>query len=287
MINIFAKPAFLNTSPNGHFISKEKSYKGYGHLQRVSSMIRGDQIADYIGARFNPKEITPESTCIYVKPYVKSGDDFSFATSNSYIDIVDGWGLIPLLEKHPEVGAIACSAQDYDKLSFLPNKKVFIPQHHCNYDREKRTKKGIKTVGIIGTKNAFDWIPPRVEIGLEERGIELIKYSKFFSRQDVIDFYKQIDVQMVWRPYRMRLSNPLKIVNAASFGIPTIAYEESVFHEVTGCYLPVQDPQQWLDALDRLIKSEELYESLSHKCLVTSDTYHIENIAKLYKELES
>ena len=50
-ISIFAKRAFLNTNPYSEFISKEESYKGNGHLQRVSSMIRADQIAPCIGAK--------------------------------------------------------------------------------------------------------------------------------------------------------------------------------------------------------------------------------------------
>lgn len=285
-ISIFAKRAFLNTNPYSDFISKEKSYKGHGHLQRVSSMIRADQIADYLGAKLNPTEGYENDVCIYIKPHVKAGEDFRFG-GKPYLDIIDGFDLIPLLRNHPEVSVIACSKQDYDSLTniFPSHKIVLIPQHHCNFERVQRDRKEIKTVGVIGTEGAWQFLPAGLEEELSKRGIKLLKYSKFFSRGDVVDFYKQIDIQIVWRPYRMRLSNPLKIVNAASFGIPTIAYDETVFHEVTGCLLPARTLEDLLGALDRLIKSEELYKTLSDECLRKAEEYHIENVGKMYKKL--
>ena len=286
MISIFYKPAFLNTASNTFFVSKEVSYKGHGHLQRVSSMIRGNQIAEYLHARLNPESGYQADICIYVKPHVQRGHDFTFEGFKSYLDIIDGWGLVSLLEKHPEVGVIACSIQDKLKLDeVLNNDVVFIPQHHCNYDREKRTRDGIKTIGMIGTEDAFAHIPKGLEEELKKRGITLLKYSKFFSRQDIIDFYKQIDLQIVWRPYRMKLSNPLKIVNASSFGIPTIAYDESVFKEVEGCYIPVLEMEGFLSHLDMLILNPTLYKEISDRCIKKSEEYHIENVAKLYKRL--
>ena len=46
-ISIFAKEAFLNINPSQPFRIRTKPIRG-GHLQRVSSMIRGDQITDFI-----------------------------------------------------------------------------------------------------------------------------------------------------------------------------------------------------------------------------------------------
>lgn len=284
-ISIFAKKAFLNTASNVPFKSKEESYKGHGHLQRVSSMIRGDQIAEYLGAKLNPTNNYQNDVCIYVKPHVKTVEEFQFKGKRSWLDIVDGWGLIPLLEKHPKVGVIACSKQDAEKLKFLPNEIRFIPQHHCNYKREKRTREGIKTVGVIGTEDAFAYLPYGLEEELEKRGIKLLKYSKFFSRQDIIDFYKQIDIQIVWRPYRMKLSNPLKIVNASSFGIPTIAYDESVFEEMRNCYIGVKTLEEFLEQIDLLEEYPKEYEVFSQDCLKRADNYHIDNVAALYRTL--
>lgn len=286
MISIFAKRAFLNTASNTEFVSKEVSYKGHGHLQRVSSMIRADQIAEYLGAKLNPASGYENDVCIYVKPHVPTGADFKFEGIRSYMDIVDGWGLVPLLQAHPEVGVIACSKQDEEKLkAVLSNEITFIPQHHCNYHNERRTRKGIKTMGIIGVDAAFAFLPPHLEDELRKRGIHLLKYSKFFSRQDIVDFYKQIDLQLVWRPYRMRLSNPLKLVNAASFGIPTIAYYESVFKEVNDCYFGVTTVEQLLDQLDVLVDDDILYDNYAGRAIRMAEPYHISKVAELYKQL--
>lgn len=287
MINIFAKRAFLNTSPNTEFVSKKESYHGRGHLQRVSSMIRGDQIAEKLGANLNPENWFYDDVAVYVKPHLKKGMDFNFGSSRSYIDIIDGHQLGDLLLKHPEVGVIVCSQADYETMSkALPkNKIVLIPQHHCNFERFRRERKGIKRIGVIGEENAFDYLPDGLSKELDKRGIELVKCYKFFSRKDIIDFYMSIDLQIVWRPYKKRLSNPLKIVNAASFGIPTIALDEKAFWEVDGCYLPVSNKKELLEAIDRISKSKELYEAISDNCIASSEKYHIDNIAELYKKL--
>lgn len=285
-ISIFAKRAFLNTNPSQEFVSKEKSYRGRGHLQRVSSMIRGDQIAEKIGAKFNPTEGYQDDTCIYVKPYVRADQDFTFEGKKNYLDIIDGHVLGELALKHPEVGVIVCSEADYEIMSqAIPNKTVLIPQHNCNYDRLRRTRTGIKTVGVIGEAKAFPFLPQELRGELQKRGIGLLEYSKFFSRQDIIDFYKSIDVQIVWRPYKKILSNPLKIVNASSFGIPTIALDEPAFKEVEKCYIPVDNLTEFLSYLDELVASPESYQECSEMCIEESERYHIDNIAKLYQQL--
>jgi len=286
MISIFAKRAFYNINPSEEYDKRTKPLNGRGHLMRVSSIIRADQIAKRLKIQLNPTCCYKHDVCIYVKPMVRRGEGLKFEGKRSYLDIIDGWGLIPLLEKHPDVGVIVCSRQDEVTLTrFLPNKIVFIPQHHCNFDREKRTRKGIKTVGVIGTAGAFAFLPKDLKMKLAERGIDLLAYSRFLSQKDIIDFYKQIDVQIVWRPYRMRLSNPLKLVNAASFGIPTIALAEDVFKELEGCYIGVKDLDGFLRELDRLIEKPEIYSEISENCLKKAEEYHIDNVAKLYLTL--
>ena len=287
MISIFAKRAFLNTNPGNEFISKEKSYRGHGHLQRVSSMIRGDQIADAIGARYNPTSGYENDVCIYVKPHVNTGGDFKFEGRKAYIDIVDGHNLGQLAIKHPEVGVITCSEADYKIMkNSIPNEVVMIPQHNCNYERVRREVTEIKRIGVIGTRDAFPLLPQELKPELEKRGIELVEYSKFFDRGDIINFYMSIDLQIVWRPYKKILSNPLKIVNAMSFGIPTIALDEEAFKEVQGCYLPVRDFGEFLEKLDAIIENRSLYETISQFCIEKSEQYHIDTIGQLYKELD-
>ena len=283
-ISIFAKEAFLNTNPHEPFRVRTKPVRA-GHLQRVSSMIRGDQIADLIGAKFNPTSGYENDVCVYVKPMVRKGDDFKFE-GKPYLDIIDGHNLGQVLLKHPEVTGVVCSQADYDTMSrVVPNKLVLIPQHHCNFERVKRTRKGIKTVGVIGVAEAFSFLPKDLKPELEKRRLELLEFSHFFSRQDIIDFYQQIDLQLVWRPYKKLLSNPLKLVNAASFGIPTIALDEKAFKELDGAYLPVDTFSGFLTVLDSLVASPSTYNRYSEECIRQAERYHIENIAKLYLNL--
>ena len=286
MISIFAKPAFLNVNPNEAFKDRTKPVRS-GHLMRVSSMIRGDQIATTIGAKLNPESGYEDDVCIYVKPHVRKGNDFNFEGRKVYLDIVDGHNLGELALKHPEVTVIVCSQVDYDTMSkVIPNKIILIPQHHCNFERFERTRRKIKSVGVIGTKHAFPHLPKGLREALAERKIELIEFSRFFKRQDIIDFYMSIDLQIVWRPYKKLLSNPLKIVNAASFGIPTIALNEPAFHELEGNYLGVNSLEGLLSELDYLVKKPKIYDIRSWYCVRKAEEYHINNIAKLYKELD-
>ena len=115
--------------------------------------------------------------------------------------------------------------------------------------------------------------------------MEFIEFSKFFSRQDIIDFYMKIDIQIVWRPYHKILSNPLKIVNAASFGIPTIALDEKAFREMAHCYIKVGNFADFLIAIDELRTSPVYYDGYSARCIKKAELYHIENVAKLYQQL--
>jgi len=283
-ISIFAKEAFLNINPNEPLRLRTKPIRG-GHVMRVSSMIRGDQIADYIGAKFNPTSGYENDVCIYVKPMVRKGDDFTFE-GKPFLDIIDGHNLGQLAERHPEVTVIVCSEADRDTMSrAIPNRIVLIPQHHCNFDRVRRTRTEIKTMGVIGTTGAFPLLPAELKSELAKRGMELIEFSKFFSRQDIIDFYSKIDLQIVWRPYKKLLSNPLKLVNASSFGIPTIALDEIAFKEMGDCYLPVNNFEQFLDRLDALRSDPGMYAEYGRRCLERSERYHIENVSKLYLDL--
>ena len=260
------------------------------HLQRVSSIVRGEQIAAFMSnVRLNPpiEDYRDEDIFIYVKPNIKPGNDFKFE-KKSYIDIHDGWDLIHTLKKYPEVGVIAYGDLAYEVLSKeLTNKIVNIPHHHVNFERTIRKRDKILKVGTTGSPAAWDYIPDVIKEGLKKRGIKLELYSNFYPRMSVSRFHESVDVFIHWRPFLDRkLSCPFKIINAASFGVPTIALEEPSFKEVPGCYLPVKTPEDWLDTLDRFIESSELYQAISRQCLQTAEEYHIDNISKLYERLD-
>jgi hypothetical protein len=259
-----------------------------GHLQRVSSIIRGYQIAEYLGAKLNPTEGFESDVCIYVKPHVKPVDDIPFY-GHAYLDIIDGNNLIHLAQKHPDVSVITCSYASFSSVtSQINNKVILIPQHHCNFERFQKKGADVLTVGCIGTKSAFVNIPPQLIESIKALGIHFIEFSNFQSREDIVDFYKKIDVQMVWRPYMREastLSNPLKIVNAASFGVPTIALDEMAFYEMKGYYFPVETEKEFIDQLIRLKSSTALYSEYSEKCFKKAENYHITRVGKLYKDL--
>jgi len=272
------------------FAKKPNRAYSDGHLQRVSSLIRGNQIAEYIGAKLNPTKGYKNDVCIYVKPHVKPGNDFNFEGRKPYLDICDSPDLYLLARKHPEVPVISASDWNYQLLKrTLPNKIINIPQQHCNFERIKKSRDGITRVGCIGTVPAFTLLPQGLREKLAERGIELWEFSRFFTRQDIIDFYMNIDIQIIWRPnadYRRDiLMNPLKLENSAAFGIPTIAYDEPTFKEMEGCYIPVHTLDEFLTQLDELASSPSLYAECSERCLKGAEKYHIENIAKLYLDL--
>lgn len=284
-ISIFAKRAFLNTKPNQSFeYSGTKPSRGY--LKRVSSIIRGDQVAEAISAKLNPESGYEKDICIYVKPVVDERGNFKYSGRKSFLDVLDGWAYADFLNRHPEVNAIVCSERDYINLaSVINNQVMLIPQHHCNFERKKRTREEIKVVGIIGNHKAFSLLPPELKTKLKEHGIELFTFSEFFTRQDIVDFYEKIDIQIVWRPYRKRLANPVKIVNAASFGIPTIALDEIYFREMGNCYIGVNNLDELLHEIDQLVENRHYYEAYANLCLKKSEHYHISKIAKLYKDL--
>ena len=291
-ISIFAKPAFLNVHPNQPF-----KYEGKpphrGRLMRISSITRGEQIADYIGAKLNPTDGYQNDICIYVKPPYKPGDDFLFEGRKSYLDICDAPVLIEAVKKHPEVTVISSSDLMFEVLTkTLPNKVINIPEHHCNFERLKRSRKEITTVGCISASTGlFKHIPKDLKEQLSKRGMEFIELPRMFTRQDVVNFYLSIDIQIIWRPYmdpsKNKLRNPLKIVNASSFGIPTIMYEEKSAEEMDGCYIPVHTLDEFLVELDKLRSNPKLYEQYAKRCIEKSEEYHIDNIAKLYRNLTS
>ena len=286
MISIFAKLPFLNVNPSQPFIFDGRPIKR-GHLMRVSSLIRGIQMSEKLGAKLNPESGYENDVCIYVKPHVKHGGDFKFE-GKAYLDIIDGWDLVPLLEKHPEVGVITISQKDYEVLSsILKNKVVFIPQHHLNFERQVRNSKALTKVGVVGTLDSFEHLPKDKLIkGLKERGMELVELSSFEDRLKIAEFYKDLFVQIVWRPYKRKMGNPLKLVNAASFGVPTIALEEEYFKEMDGHYFPVRNIEEFFGQLDALKSIPDLYKNYSKSLLRKAEKYHIDNIAKMYKELD-
>ena len=258
------------------------------HLQRVSSTIRGEQIAAYMGnARLNPPHGYEKDVCVYVKPHIKPGNDYKFE-KHSYIDIHDGFDLRHTLDKYPEVGVIVLSELDVETMSqHVKNKIVLIPHHHVNFERAKRERTQVTRVGMTGSMDAAKHVPDVIRKGLADRNMELVEFSTFYPRTYVAKFHQTLDIHLQWRPWgRRRLSCPLKIVNASSFGVPTVALNEPSFKEMDGCYVGVDTVGECLEKIDELVSNKKLYEKMAKTCIKKSEKYHIDNIAKLYQKLD-
>jgi len=95
----------------------------------------------------------------------------------------------------------------------------------------------------------------------------------------VFETYKKIDKQIIWRKNNVPLKNSLKIVNAMSFGIPTIAYPEIGYSDVDGYYFKART----VEDLKKLIRKDLVYDK--ERLVKKAEEYHIDNISKLYEEL--
>lgn len=236
-----------------------------------SGEIRGTQIAAHLGARLNPESGFQNDLCIYVK--MQPPEDYP---KNSYLDIIDGNERLPWLKKHPDIGVIASSQTGYYFLEReLKNKIVLIPQHHCNYERNVRDSGGV-SVGVVGGKGAVPPDIPKMFPGF-------VWVQDFKNRLDVIKGYEKIDIQIAWREQNRPLKNPLKIINAASFGIPTIAYPELAYEEVEGYYFPHWNKAHLKKEVEDVIQGITL--RFKEKIIEKAEQYHISNIGKLYKNL--
>jgi len=251
-----------------------------------SGIIRGMQVADYIGAGKNPVNGHENNVCIYVK--TQPPENFP---KQSYIDVLDGYGLVSWVKRHPKIGVIAASkvAQEYLSEELKRTDIKLVQQHHCNYEQGQRPEREITTVGYIGSKNGLKELQPiKLKTALTGKGLKFKAKTKFIGRGDVIAFYKSIDIQVAFRPeyYLSSLKTPLKLCNAGSFGIPTVAYpEKSYVREFSGCFVPVKSTQEIVENCSRL-KDNVYYNTMASKALAQSERYHIDHIAEQYKVLE-
>lgn len=259
-----------------------------------AAYVRGEQIADYLGGKKNPKGGYENDICIYIK--ILPPDP---APKHTYLDVDDSIKSADYLRTHKELGVIANSKNAYDYLSKSLNRKdiTIIPHAHCNYERILRPKREVRTVGIIGSITSFQYPVPLFRRELEKIGLDLIYEPNYWNvyssspdragRLKVVDFYKNVDIQVVWRPKMMYsyLKNPNKIINAGSFGIPTVAYPEEDWKYNKGQYIEADTIDKMIGECKRLKDDPFYYDKCSEEVLSYSEINHIEHIANLYKSL--
>lgn len=272
MISFFAKHTYLlGDEQHGLF------------LQRVSSRVRAEEIAGYLGANFNPREGFDQDICIYVKPgrldHIKDG---------SYVDILDDLYSFERMKDRPGIKAIAMSLPHFEFLKKeLKNEVVLIPHHHVNFERTLRNRKKITTCGYVGVNTPqHRSLNHKVKRALRKINLYFTPLFLFQTRQDIIDYYKQIDIQIIgYFDYQnVPYYHPTKIINAASFGIPTVAGRRLGYKEFDNFYIPVNNMEELLAEVDKL-KDQKYYSGWSDKIVKESEKYHISQIAKLYQQL--
>lgn len=273
MISFFYRPPFI-----GNYYHRKS---GEENVNRLSGRIRGEEIADYLGAKKNPKMIDKTDVCIWVKPV-----SVNRVIEGGYLDILDTFPIPEDLKERPDIKIIVASQTSYDYLTnLLPNKVILIPSHHVNVERYKRKRTEIKVAGYIGNPSPWaDTLYKNVAECLKE--FEFKTCFDYKTREDAVDFYRQLDVFVIgdFAPDININKVPTKIINAASFGIPTVAPPLMGYAELEGCYLPVHNMDELVEKVNEL-KNPVFYKKMSNLVLHMAEPYHIENIAKLYRSL--
>lgn len=274
MISIFAKHTYFLDDRNN---------PGDVYLQRISSRIRAEEIAQYLGAKLNPTEGYEKDTCIYVKHYrldqVRDGD---------YLDVLDDLYTTELLKTRPKIKVIAMSTPHMEYLQgSLKNEIIYIPHHHVNHERFQRSRKKIINCGYVGSNSRYN-VRINKEIGekLSKIGFNFTPLFNFKTRKDIINYYKTIDLQIIgyFKDPDIPYYHQTKIVNSMSFGIPTIASYRLGYRDVEGFYIPVNNIDELVAAAEKM-KDPIQYNQWPEKIIAESEKYHISKIAKLYRKL--
>jgi hypothetical protein len=272
-MNIFARPSYIGNRFPKHI--KDST------LLRVSSRVRGEEMAEYLGCQLN---VSGDGVNVFVKPaglnYVKDGD---------WVDILDGKNLIPYLKKRPKVKVIAASKTSFNVLKQeLKNEIVLIPQQHINWERKKHIASEIKNVGYIGSVSPYA-LKHYGEISekIIKNGLNFKLCFNFKTKEDSLNFYENIDIMIIgaWDlgdpgPFKI----PTKIINAASFGVPTVAYPIQCYEEIDEYYLKANNMEELLTQVEKL-RDKTFYNEVSARIIGKAEEYHISHIANMYREL--
>jgi glycosyltransferase involved in cell wall biosynthesis len=277
MLAIYARPSYLgNRFPKA---TKDLS------TQRISSRVRGEELAQFVKCKLNPIKRDSEDVCVWVKPmglsYVRDGD---------YLDYLDGGRCGLNLDKRNGIRLIAASQNSFETLRQIYTNEVFlIPSQHLNWERYRHVRPNVTTCGYIGSPSpqAFKIYK---EIGNRLSSIDL-KFKTCFdfkTREDAVNFYRSIDLLIIgaWEfgdpnPHKI----PTKIINAASFGIPTLAYPLGGYKEIECDYVPIFNMDGILQEADKFRQDDKYYQQFGERIRLKAEAYHIEKIAKMFEAL--
>lgn len=282
MINIYARPSFIGNRFSG------KSDKLL--TQRLSSRVRAEEIAEVLGdkVQLNPEASLIGDINIYVKPV-----SLDVVGEGDYLDFLDGGHFEKELHDRSDIKVIACTEHSRNVLvNVFENEVVLIPHHHINFERKTRQRKDVTVCGYIGsysphTERHYKWLQTQLnELNL---GVELITNFEYKTREDAINTYLNMDILVIadwWLPDHNPHKIPTKIINAASFGVPAIASPLAGYEEIKGLYFEAPNLSKLVEHISILKSNQEFYNKFANIIKENAEKYHIENIAKLYLELQ-
>jgi glycosyltransferase involved in cell wall biosynthesis len=255
------------------------------HKFWLSTKIRGSQLAKFLGAKLNPKEIGENDTCVYIKPNTID----EYVPDGAWVDIADGGKFIKKLKGRPKIKIIVNSIASYNFLKDrLPNKIVYIPHHHLNWERQRRDRNKITTCGYTGSPaKGVREIYDRIGKEIKKIGLNFITCYKFRDRKFATEFYKKIDILVIggWEFGDPNIHRaPTKIINAASFGVPAVAYPLRGYEEIEGYYLPARNMEELIDAVE-LLRDRDYYSEWVNKIVPMTEKHHIEKAVEQYRGL--
>ena len=250
-----------------------------------SGTIQGKQISEKLGAKLEPESDYENDVCIFVKrtPFVPF-------PKHSYLDVIDNVGFLRWLKDNPTMGVITFTKPSQHRAMEYLNRSdiVYIPQHHCNFERKLRPSREVKTVGFIGSKTILGYDIEEAKKLFSDIGLNLTYVLYPSSRRGVVHFYKSIDIQICFRPAMKyyNFKDSLKIVNAGSYGIPTVAFPETNNElEFKNCYVPVRSFYELVAKCWELKNDLTFYNGIAKNVLAKAEPYHIDTIISYYYKL--
>lgn len=261
---------------------------------QLSGRIRR-QVAEVIGAKVNPQGDVSQDICIGVKmsPGLIQHDKLipRSAMGDYYLDFIDHHTCLPWLAHWPDIKVIVCSRSGEAYLrSRIANPLTFIPQHHCNVERERRPARPVKVVSYIGLMTGLpDWYDT-VNTAVQNMGLEMRYLTDFQDRQDVVNAYRQTDIQFQWcygMPHKLeQTKNPMRVLNGLSFGIPMVSNAAPAYvAECAGYFESAATIGDALDAIRQLQTDEARYASYAERGPAFAEPYHLDQIAAQFRRL--
>lgn len=257
-----------------NFISRpifKGKYAGKEFLIRVSARTRGEEIAEYLGANYNKFGDGPT---IWIKPR-----NLKQVKDNDYLDIIDGVDLIEQIKQRPKIRVITMSLVEHEYLkTILPNELILIHHPHINFENLPKKKNKKLIGGIIGKPSGYAY---NIYNKIKDKIGNFTHCYDFKTREDMVEYYRGIDYLVIWFPEwedrNQWHRHPTKIINAASFGIPTFAQPIAGYREMEGLYFPIETIAD--------IDLDKITDKFCEKIKKEAEKYHISKIAELYKKL--